>query len=56
VASGTVDLLAMFNWMITQGWIASSSTLDQIDFGFEICSTSGRSATFSVDAFSITAS
>jgi hypothetical protein len=52
--SGTVDLLEIFNWAIAQGWLPSSTTLGQIDFGVEIESTGGASATYHFDDFSIT--
>ncbi len=51
--SGTVDLLEIFNWTIAQGWLPPSSTLGQIDFGVEIESTGGASATYEFDDFSI---
>jgi glycosyl hydrolase family 12 len=54
--SGSIDLLAIFAWTITQGWLPSTSTLSQIDFGAEICSTNGADATFQFTDFSITAS
>jgi hypothetical protein len=52
--SGTLDLLEIFNWNIAQGWLRPSSTLGQIDFGVEIESTGGASATYRFDDFSIT--
>jgi hypothetical protein len=52
--SGTLDLLAIFNWTISQGWIASDSTLTQIGFGVEIAYTGGAPATWYFDDFSIT--
>jgi hypothetical protein len=51
--SGTVDLLEIVDWTITQGWLSSSSTLGQIEFGVEIASTGGASATYAFNAFSI---
>lgn len=54
VTSGSVDILAIFNWTIQQGWLAATSTLGQIDFGVEICSTNGSNATFQFTDFSIT--
>jgi hypothetical protein len=53
--SGTVDLLAIFHWMMAQGYLAANATLSQIDFGIEICSTEGADATFQVTDFDITA-
>jgi hypothetical protein len=51
--SGTVDLLEIFDWTISQGWLPSSSTLGQIDFGVEIVSTGGANATYQFNDFSI---
>jgi hypothetical protein len=54
--AGTVDLLAIFHWLITAGWIPASSTLGQIDYGAELVSTNGAPATFSFTNFSVTTS
>ena len=51
--SGTVDLLEIFNWTISKGWLPANSTLGQICFGVEIVSTSGADATFQFTDFSI---
>lgn len=52
--SGSLDLLEIFNWVMTQGWMPASSTLGQIDFGVEIVSTDNAPATFTFTDFSIT--
>ncbi len=54
--AGTVDLLAIFRWLINAGWIPASSTLGQIDYGVELVSTNGAPATFSFTNFSVTTS
>jgi hypothetical protein len=54
--AGTVDLLAIFRWLINAGWIPASSTLGQIDYGAELVSTNGAPATFSFMNFSVTTS
>jgi hypothetical protein len=54
--SGTIDLLEIFDWTISQGWLPSNATLGQIDFGVEIVSTDGAEATFEFTDFSITTS
>jgi len=54
--AGTVDLLAIFRWLITAGWIPASSTLGQIDYGAELVSTNGAPAIFSFTNFSVTTS
>lgn len=55
VTSGTVDLLALFNYGASHGWLPTTSTLDQISFGVEVCSTNGQDATWTVDGYSVTA-
>jgi hypothetical protein len=52
--SGTVDLKAIFNDMISRGWISSSSTLGQVEYGVEIVSTGGVNQTFKFTNFSVT--
>ena len=54
--SGSVDLIEIFNWTISKGWLPASSTLGQICFGVEIVATNGTSATFQFTDFSITSS
>ena len=55
VTSGTVDLLAFFNYAIQQNWIPDTAPLNQICFGVEICETNGAQATFEFTDFSISA-
>jgi hypothetical protein len=43
--SGTVDLLPIFNWAATQGWISTSYVLNGFEFGVEPTNGSG-SVTF----------
>jgi hypothetical protein len=50
--SGTVNLLAMLTWLETHGYLPAGSGLNQIDYGFEICSTHGPE-TFTVSRFTI---
>lgn len=51
--AGTVDLLAMLKWTISQGWLPATSTVSQVCFGIEMVSTDDTDATFRVSAFSI---
>jgi len=54
--SGTVDLLAIFqDATVQRHWLPASVTLEQIQFGWEICSTDGNTATFYLDEFSLSA-
>ena len=52
--SGTVDVLAMLNWLVSHGYLPQGTGLNEIDYGFEICSTNGAE-TFQVSSYSITA-
>jgi hypothetical protein len=51
--AGTVDLLGIFDWTMAQGLVPHAATLGQIDFGVEIVSTGGASATYEFNDFSI---
>ncbi len=51
LATGSVDLLAMFNWMISQKYVPATSGLTAIGFGFEMCSTGGVPMTFRTTNF-----
>jgi hypothetical protein len=53
VSSGSLNLLAFFQWVIAKGWVPADSTLNQVDYGVEICSTGGGPATFSFSNFSV---
>jgi hypothetical protein len=54
--SGTVDLLEIFNYATSHGWLPSGSTVSQLSFGIEVCSTAGPSATWTIGDYGITAS
>ena len=51
--SGSVDILAFFDYAIQQSWIPKAAPLNQIGFGVEICETNGGNATFEFTDFSI---
>jgi hypothetical protein len=54
--AGTVNLLAIFQWIMNKGWMPANSTLGQIDHGVELVSTNGSPATFTFTKFSISTS
>ncbi len=41
VKSGSVDLLAAMEWLVSQGLVKSTDVPTQLEYGVEICSTSG---------------
>ena len=53
--SATVDILEALNWLIQKGHIPANTTIGQVNFGFEICSTGGVAETFEVLDYSLTA-
>ena len=53
--SGSVDILSMLTWMEDDGYLPRNSTVTDLSYGFEICSTGGKPETFAVSRFSITA-
>jgi hypothetical protein len=56
--SGKVNVMAMLTWLEKHGhgkYLPAKPTLTAISFGFEICSTAGRSQTFTLNSFSFTA-
>lgn len=55
VMSGTINILDFYNFIISKGYIASTSTIGQIDYGIEMVSTSSTNAKFEVNNFSLTA-
>jgi hypothetical protein len=55
VQSGSVDVLAMLNWLAGHGYYSPTSTLTDISYGWELCSTGGRPETFTISGYSVTA-
>lgn len=51
--SGTVDILAMLNWLVTHRYLPTDAGLFLIGYGWEICSTGGRNEKFQVSSFSL---
>ena len=54
ITSGSLDLLQMFKWLTSKGWLAAGAVLDQICYGVEIVYTDGAPRTFTFTDFSIT--
>jgi hypothetical protein len=41
VSSGSVDILAAFNWLVANGYVQSTDVPTQLEYGVEICYTDG---------------
>lgn len=51
---GTAHLLKALVWLEAHGYISSSDTLGQVNFGWEICSTDGKPMDFTVTNYNLT--
>jgi hypothetical protein len=54
--TGSVDVLSMITWLENNGYMPSNSTITNLSYGFEVCSTGEQDENFQVNSFSITAS
>jgi len=55
LTSGTIDLKAMLNYLVSTGRRAASDTVDQICYGVEVVDTAGAARTWNFTNFAITA-
>jgi hypothetical protein len=51
---GTVHLLTTMDWLVRRGYLKSSYSLTQVNFGWEICSTDGRPMDFTLTHYGLT--
>lgn len=51
--AGEIDILGVLKWLIATGREPAGITINQVDFGWEICSTDGAAETFGVSGYSI---
>ncbi len=51
--SGTVDILAILNWISGRGWFSGAQTVNTVQFGFEITSSSAG-LDFICNSYSVT--
>lgn len=52
--TGSVDLRSLLRWLQSAGY-STQTGVNQIDFGFELCSTSGQAETFTVTGYTLDA-
>ena len=53
VSSGSVDLLAAFQWEVAHGYARAGDVPTQIEYGVEICYTNGAAETFPLTGLTI---
>lgn len=51
-SSGSVNLLAIYQYMVAKGWVTSSESLSAIEYGVEIASTNGPQ-TYTLNDYSL---
>lgn len=51
--SGLVNILDVYRWLITNGYISASDYMTQFNFGWEIASTAGQSDTFRLNSLTL---
>ncbi|TDW87806.1 MULTISPECIES: hypothetical protein [Kribbella] len=54
-AVSSVDLKAVFDWLVSKGWLSGTDKVSAIEYGVEISSTNGPQ-TFRLDDYSLTTS
>lgn len=54
-AAGSLDLLAVFRWLTSKGWLKGSDLVAAVEFGVEIANTAGGPQTFTLDNYTLTA-
>jgi hypothetical protein len=54
VKSGSVDLLAVFQWLVAHGWVKSTDVPTQLEYGVEISGTAGGPVTFPLTGLTFT--
>jgi hypothetical protein len=53
IGHGRVDILSMLKWLLKYQYLKANSSLNQIDYGFELSSTNGLDEMFAVKALTI---
>jgi hypothetical protein len=51
--SGQTNILASITWLMSHGYVPSSATLTEAEFGFEVASTDGKAEAFTMKSYSL---
>jgi hypothetical protein len=52
--TGQTNVLTSIDWLMNHGYVPSSATLTEVEFGVEVASTDGTAETFTVSSYSPT--
>ena len=50
---GKVHIKSVFNWMVRNNKITNATTLTDVEFGFEVCSTAGQPEKFRLNRYTL---
>ncbi len=50
---GTVHILATLDWLMAHRYVPANSAIDDVEYGWEICSTNGRAENFSMTSYAM---
>jgi hypothetical protein len=53
-ATGTITVYAIFRYLVAEGWLANTTNVTFIEYGFEVTTTRGKTLTFRVYNYSLT--
>lgn len=51
--TGRTNILASIEWLMKHGYVPTSATLTEVEFGFEVASTNGTAKTFRMSKYSV---
>lgn len=54
-AVGEIDLLKVFQWLVSKGWLKGTDKVAAIEYGVEIANTAGGPQTFRLNNYTLTA-
>lgn len=51
--AGSLDLLAVFRWLVGKGWLKGTDTIAAVEYGIELANTVGEERTYSLDDYQL---
>lgn len=54
-SAGQLDLLAVFRWLVSKGWLRGTDLVAAVEFGVEIANTAGSEQRFTLNSYTLKA-
>lgn len=51
--AGQLDLLAVFRWLVSKGWLTGTDLIAAVEYGVELANTAGEERTYFVDDYQL---